>query len=164
MKFDIRKFLEIVGQVGPVVLAAVPGGAKIAPVIPKVIEAIGEAEKIKGASGAEKKQHVMNVVNTAVAIANTTGKVKLDAGDVAAITSTGIDTVIATVKVIADAKPDESASADVEAQGSAAAATELAGQAAAPPAPAKSGNPATTATPGDLGGGHATHGHGSADD
>ena len=163
MKFDLKKFLAVVGQVGPVILAAVPGGEKIGAVIPKVVQAIGEAEQIKGASGAEKKQHVLNVVNTATAIANTTGKVKLDAAAVAAITSTGIDLVISTVKEIEKAKPDTSASADVAELSSAAAATELAAEAAAPPAPASSGNPATTATPGDLGGGHATHGHGSSD-
>ena len=171
MKFDLKKFLAVVGQVGPVVLAAVPGGEKIGAMIPKVVEAIGEAEKIKGASGAEKKRHVMNVVNTAVSIANTTGKVKLDAAEVAAVTSAGIDTVIATVKVIEQAKPDKAASTDVEPAGSAAEATERAAAAGKPATPATApgaqpdaGNPGTTATPGATGGGHAVHGHGSADD
>ena len=33
MKFDFHKFLTIVGQLGPVVLLAVPGGAAIAPLV-----------------------------------------------------------------------------------------------------------------------------------
>lgn len=154
MKFDLRKFLEVVGQVGPVVMAAVPGGQKIAPIIPKVIQAIGEAEKIKGATGAAKKEHVLNVVRSSVEVANATGRVKLDAGDVEAIASQGIDTVIATVHVIEGAKVDKT--------GGASSSSTAAGMAAGTASSLPGVDTATRAS--DLPGGHATHGHGSADD
>jgi len=160
MKFDFHKFLAVVNQIGPVVLAAVPGGEKIGPLIPKVVAAIGEAEQIKGASGADKKRHVMNVFNTAVGIANSTGKVKIDAAGAAAAASTGIDTVIQTVNVIKDAKPDEGAPTAVE--GSAEEIAAAHATATAPPA--SSSVPAVDAnTSSNLGDGHATHGHGSGD-
>lgn len=104
MKFDFHKFLAVVSQVGPMVLGAVPGGEKIAPLIPTITHAITEAEAIKGASGAEKKAHVLAVVAAGVATANATGKVTLDPTEVEQIASTGVDAVIGTVHVIAGAK------------------------------------------------------------
>jgi len=105
MKFDFRKFLAVVGAVGPMVLTMVPGAGVIAPLIPVIIHAIGEAEAIKGATASEKKQHVLAVVEAGVASANATGKVKLDLAEVLEVSSTGIDTVIGTVNIIAKAKP-----------------------------------------------------------
>lgn len=104
MKFDLHKFLTIVGSVGPLVLLAVPGAGAIAPLIPTIIGAIGEAEAIKGATAAQKKAHVLNVVAAGVATANATGKVTLNPTDVAAVASDGIDAVIGTVHVIEGAK------------------------------------------------------------
>lgn len=150
MKFNLHKFLEVVGQIGPVVLAAVPGGEKIAPLIPKIVHAIGEAEAIKGATGTEKKARVLNVAHEAAAIASATGKVKMDPAEVEAIVSAGVDAVIGTVHVIDGAKPDRTSAAGV-----------LSGL-TTPPAPASV--PAIDGPrASDLEGGHATHGHGSAD-
>ncbi len=105
MKFDFHKFLNIVGGVGPLVLMAIPGGGVIAPLVPVIIHAIGEAEAIKGATAAQKKAHVLAIVEASVATANSTGKVKLDLPEVLAVSSTGIDTVIGTVNIITAAKP-----------------------------------------------------------
>ena len=105
MKFDWHALLGTVRQVGPIILAATPAGKKIPPdLIPNIVDAIGEAGAIKGASGEEKKAHVMAAIDKAVAVANETGKVKLDADEIKAVASTGIDNVVATVKIIHGAK------------------------------------------------------------
>lgn len=103
MKFHLHAFLDLVGKLAPVVLSAVPGGDKIAPLIPVITHAVTEAEQIKGASGADKKAHVLNVVDAAVTTLNATGKVKLDPAEVQAISANGIDAVIGAVHVVADA-------------------------------------------------------------
>lgn len=108
-KFDFAKFMAIVGLVGPGVLMLVPGGEKVAPLVPVIIGAIGEAQQIKGATGAEKKAHVLKIVAASVAVANTTGKVKLDDAEVATATGLGIDAVISTVHVIQGAKVQQAA-------------------------------------------------------
>jgi hypothetical protein len=101
MKFDFHKFLAVLRQVGPIVLASVPGGDKIpTDLIPTIVDAVGEAEQIKGASGEEKKAHVMAIVAAGVKTANATGKVHLDADEVAAVASHGVDAVVGTVKVV----------------------------------------------------------------
>lgn len=131
MKFDFHRFLEVVKFVGPAVLAATPGAQRIPlDMIPTIVDAIGEAQAIKGASGSDRKAHVMKVIDGAVHVSNETGKVKLDAGEIKTVAGAGIDNVIATVKIIHGAKVVDPGSA-----------------------------PSTLAT----GDGHATHGHGSAD-
>jgi hypothetical protein len=103
-KFDLTKFLMIVNGVGPLLLLAVPGGEKIAPLIPVITYAIGEAEQIKGATGEQKKAHVLDITNAAVLTLNATGKVKLDPAEVAKVAGSGIDTVIGTVHLIEGGK------------------------------------------------------------
>ena len=164
MKFDLKKFVAVVSQVGPVVLAMVPGGDKIAPVIPKIVDGIKEAEAMKGASGADKKRHVLNIVEQAVGVANTTGKVSISADQVKSIASQGIDAVVATVHVIEGAKVTKGATA--------------AGAVGAIPGGVPNTSPAAAGVEGagtsilgvdthtrasDLGDGRATHGHGSSD-
>jgi hypothetical protein len=104
MKFDFHKFVAIVSQLGPLVLAAVPGGEKIAPLIPVITGAIAEAEQIAGATGAEKKAHVMAIVKAGVETANATGKVTIDLATVQQAADGGIDAVLNTVKAIEGAK------------------------------------------------------------
>lgn len=96
----LGKFKSLVRLLGPVVLSAVPGGEKIAPHLDTVLGAIEEAEQIKGASGAEKKAHVLAIVSAGVAEANATGKVKLDVADVQVIAAHAIDAVIGSVKAV----------------------------------------------------------------
>jgi len=103
-KFDMHKFLAVLGAVGPLVLALVPGSEKIATVIPVILTGIAEAEAIKGATGAEKKAHVLEIVAAGVAVANATGKVILVPAEVTEVASHGIDTVIGTIHVVEGAK------------------------------------------------------------
>lgn len=104
MKFNLTKFLGIVNALAPVVLLAVPGGAVIAPIVPVIVNAITEAEQISGASGPEKKAHVLNIVDAAVVTANATGKVHINPTEAADAASHGIDAVIGAVAVIEGAK------------------------------------------------------------
>lgn len=153
MRFNLKKFIEIVSTVGPVVLATIPGGDKIAPVIPKIVDGINAAEAIKGASGADKKKHVLEIVENAIGIANQTGKVSISTEDAKAIASQGIDTVVATVHVIEGAKVTRTDGKSSTTTGAAAAAGASSSLPGVDTAPRSS----------DLPGGHATHGHGSSD-
>lgn len=103
-KFDWKKFGQVVAMVAPVVLIAVPGGQVLAPLVPVFTHAITEAEQMKGATGAEKKAHVMSIVQAAVTIANSSGKVTLDQAAVEQAASHGVDAVIGTVKIIEGSK------------------------------------------------------------
>jgi hypothetical protein len=104
MKFNLHKFIDVVKFIAPVVLLAVPGGAAIAPLIPVITHAITEAEQMKGASGAEKKKHVLEITAASVTTLNASGKVHLNPAEVAQVASDGIDAVIGTVHVIEGAK------------------------------------------------------------
>jgi hypothetical protein len=103
MKFNLSRFIEIVDRVGPSVLAVVPGGDKIAPLIPKIVHGIKEAQAIKGASGPEKKEHVLNALTDGADVAAAAG-VQISSEEVTAIASRGIDTVIEAVHVVEGAK------------------------------------------------------------
>jgi hypothetical protein len=109
MGFDFKRFLDLLKALGPAVLPAVlplvPGGAKLAPFIPTITSAIGEAEQIKGASSVEKKQHVLNVVADAVTAVNATGKAKFDHAEANAAASAGVDAVVAAINAVEKSKP-----------------------------------------------------------
>jgi hypothetical protein len=151
MKFHFDRFVEIVDRLGPVVLAVVPGGDKIAPLVPTIVHGIKEAQAMKGASGAEKKRHVLNAITDGADVAAAAG-VHVSSEEIAAIASRGIDTVVEAVHVVEGAKatrPDEVSS--TPAPTSALAGGSLPGV-------------DTAARSSDLPGGRATHGHGSGDD
>lgn len=99
MKFHLDAFVSAVKKLAPVILLAVPGGEKIAPHVDRITDAIIEAEQIKGASGAEKKAHVLSIVQAGVDEANANGA-HLDPGAVGAVASHGIDAVIGSVKLV----------------------------------------------------------------
>lgn len=100
MKIHFGKFKSLVRVLGPMVLASVPGGDKIAQHVDVVLGAIEEAEAMKGASGADKKAHVLAIVAAGVQEANASGKVHLDPAAAQAIASHGADAIIATVNAI----------------------------------------------------------------
>jgi hypothetical protein len=75
MGFPFAKFFDIVKLVAPIILVAVPGGAALAPLASTIIQGIGDAEQLPGATSAAKKAYVMTLVNdtgTAIAQANPT--------------------------------------------------------------------------------------------
>ncbi len=150
MKFHLDRFIEIVDRIGLPVLSVVPGGDKIAPLVPKILAGIKEAQAIRGASGEEKKKHVLAIVVTGADVANATGKVKISATELEAIASKGIDTVVEAVHVVEGAK----ATRPGEVSSTSTAAADTAGT-----VPAVDAGSAASS----IGDGHASHGHGSAD-
>jgi hypothetical protein len=102
--FNLDQFLAVVSLIAPVLLMAVPGGAGIAVLIPTIVNAIKEAEQIQGATGPEKKAHVLAIVMAAVAVANATGSVKLNPEEVNTVAGYAIDVVIGTIHIIEGAK------------------------------------------------------------
>lgn len=106
MKINFKKFGHLVLQVAPLVLANVKGGDKLAPFVPVITHAITEAEAIPGASGEQKKAHVLNSVADAVTVLNATGKVALDPAEVQSIASDGIDLTVKIVKDVHQLQPE----------------------------------------------------------
>ena len=98
MSPKVKSFLKILAQVGPLALALHPATAKYAP---KIIELVGAAEKLPGASGPDKKAFVMAALAPLV-LAAATKKVKgFEQPDLALTTiSAAIDTTIGVVGIL----------------------------------------------------------------
>ena len=98
---SMPKWLEILKNVGPIAIAAtVPGGAAIAPL---VIAAIKSAEAIKGATGAEKKAHALEIVQAGAQVAaNYTDKIA--PAEVTVTASAAIDAAVGATNIIHRAK------------------------------------------------------------
>ena len=100
MGFDWRKFIGILAGVGPILLAAVPGGAALAPLAPLILQAIGHAEQMRGASGPSKKQYVLKVVADAASGTNLIKPGTIDEGLVTEAAGHAIDAVITSLNAI----------------------------------------------------------------
>lgn len=101
-----HKFADIAKVVAPVVLSVVPG---VPPVLGPIIgHAIGEAEQIKG-SGADKKAHVLAVVNDALQTAQAAGKPIGDPNVIVPAVSAATDAVVASVNAVKAAHPPAAA-------------------------------------------------------
>lgn len=95
------RWLEILKSIGPMIIATtVPNGALIAPAI---VQAIQEAESIKGATGQQKLAHVVNIATSAAQIAKASG-VKIDPADVQHAASAAISATVDVVNIIDKAK------------------------------------------------------------
>ena len=93
------KWLDLLKAIGPAVVAAVvPGGPVLAPII---VSAIAEAEHIKGATGAEKKAHALNLVAAGAAGVNAVAnKVVIDPSQAVAAAASGIDSVVGAINAV----------------------------------------------------------------
>lgn len=100
MKFDLNKTLILINALAPIALANVKGGEKVTPFLAPITAGIVAAEQMKGATGAEKKAHVLAIASAAVATANASGKTAIDVHVVTEAASAGIDATIAAVKAI----------------------------------------------------------------
>ena len=99
MGFDWGRFLDVLKVVGPIALSAV--NPVLGPVASVIVHAIGEAQQIDGATGPEKKAHVMNIADAAVVAYNgAAGKVVLDPAAVHEAADEGVDTVYAAIHVL----------------------------------------------------------------
>ena len=100
----MNKWLELVKLLAPIIVAStVPGGAVLGPLI---AHGISEAEKMKGATGSEKKAHVLNLVSDGVAGINTAkGQEVLDPSATVDAASKAIDTTVAVVNLVNQQAP-----------------------------------------------------------
>lgn len=101
----MNKWLSLLNVLAPIVLVTVPGGAAFAPLVSTVIHGISEAQQIAGASGPEKKAHVLALVQDSVNVSNVAaaaaGKaVPFDPAAINATASVAIDAVVSTVNAV----------------------------------------------------------------
>lgn len=100
-----RRFADISKIVAPVVLSVIPG---VPPVLGPIIgHAINEAEALPDATSAEKKAHVLNVVNDALLTADAIGKPIGDPNVIVPAVSQATDAVVASVNAIKAAHPSD---------------------------------------------------------
>jgi hypothetical protein len=105
MGFPWRKFATIAKVIAPVVLSTIPS---VPPVLgPLVSHAIMEAEGVPGATGADKKAHVLAILNDALVTAAALGKPIGNPVVIVPAVSQGVDAVITTIKAIQLAHPPE---------------------------------------------------------
>src|SRR5438093_987275 len=84
-------WLELVKQLAPVVLGAIPQIPK--PLIPDIVDGIHEAEGLTKATGAEKKAHALGLVGDAITGVNAAkGHTVIDPHVVTDVVGQGIDT------------------------------------------------------------------------
>jgi hypothetical protein len=98
MKLDWKTLVSVLG---PAILANVPHADKLAPLVPTIVHGIGEAEGLKGASGEEKKAHVLALVADAVTGINSAkGHTVVSPDGLATVAGSGIDTVIGAINLV----------------------------------------------------------------
>lgn len=94
---DIGKWLRIAGQFAPQILLLTP----LAPIAGQVSVAIQEAEKIPGASGQEKLDHVVKIAQQAASANNAVDtNVQIDPAMIPTATADAVKTVVDTVNGI----------------------------------------------------------------
>lgn len=103
-KFDLHKFLGLVQVFAPLVLSQVKGGEKIVAIIPDITNGIISAEQIRGATSEQKKAHVMEIVEHAVAVNNATNSTKFNVDEVKTVADNGIDAVVGTINIVEGTK------------------------------------------------------------
>lgn len=96
---SLPKWLSIAFQFAPMVLGVIPATA---PIAATVADAIGAAQMIEGATGAQKKAYVMQIAADAVASANAKGAT-LNVSETLAAASQGVDTAVAVINAVHDA-------------------------------------------------------------
>ncbi len=93
------KWLSLIGNLAPFVLAAIPGVPPV--LIPAIVHGIQTAEQIPGASGAQKKAAVLDLVATGLTTTNSiAGSQKIDASATLAAVSSGIDATVNAVNAV----------------------------------------------------------------
>lgn len=102
----MNRWLDLLKTLGPIIIATtVPNGALIAPAIVRGIE---EAEKIKGASGAEKLAHVVEIAKASAAVAQASG-VNIDPVEVETAAHEAISATVDVVNIVNKVKADKAA-------------------------------------------------------
>jgi hypothetical protein len=101
MKLDWKTLAAVLG---PALLANVPHADKIAPYVPNIVDGIAEAQLIKGATGPDKRAHVLNILADAASSANLAkGHVAVDPSELQLVGGAAIDTVVGALKIVHNA-------------------------------------------------------------
>ena len=102
----LSKFAELAKVLVPVVLPLV--NPKLSPLSQNITQGIIEAEGIKGASGPDKLQHVLNIAaNTAQGINSTAGHVVVDPSGLTQSVALGVNAAIAAINAVHQHAPSE---------------------------------------------------------
>lgn len=95
----MKKWLSLALKLAPIVLAGVPGIPVV--LVPLIAEAITDAEQIAGASGTEKKKHVLETVTAGIVVVNRAkGTQVMDPAVVTSVVSPAIDTTIGVINAV----------------------------------------------------------------
>lgn len=95
---DFKKWLRAITQLAPIILplAGVPPQ-----LVPLVLHGMVVAEHLPGATGAEKKMYVMDLIQTGAATTNAAvGHTLIDPDQVTEAVSAGIDATVKTVNLV----------------------------------------------------------------
>lgn len=92
------KWLMLAQSMLPVILSFIPQLPAV--LVPVIVQGIQEAEQMKG-SGAEKKQHVVNLAHLAIQTINTTKGREVISPAVITVVDRAIDTAISIVNLVA---------------------------------------------------------------
>ena len=105
MKFDFDDFMRLAVAFTPLLTAtaaSVPGGQKVAPLVPAIIGAMIAVEQLTDSDdqpipGAQKKALVQQIVSATVQVTNATSKVQIDPVAAHDVADNGIDAVIGAI-------------------------------------------------------------------
>lgn len=93
----MNRWLTLVTGMLPVIFTFIPKLPAV--LVPVIIQGIQEAEQIKGATGAQKKDHVMALVHLAIQTINAAKKRDVIGADALAVIDRAIDTGISVVNL-----------------------------------------------------------------
>lgn len=93
-------WLALAAQIAPLILSFIPLLQRHPAIIPAVAQGIQIAEGIPGASGSDKKNAVVGLVNAGIAAANVERPGTIDQASTAAAVSAGIDATVAAINAI----------------------------------------------------------------
>jgi hypothetical protein len=94
----MTKWLHLIEQLAPLVFMATP----LAPLVPFIVIGIREAEQLKGATGAEKLAHAVEITHATIAGVNAqAGKVVIDPVGADDALKHGISTAVDLAKLLA---------------------------------------------------------------
>jgi hypothetical protein len=100
MGFSFSQFVSLLTTIAPVVLLAVPGGGLIAPLMPLIVQGIADAHTLPGASGADKKAYVLQLVADATQATALIKPGTIDPALALQAASHGIDAVITSINAV----------------------------------------------------------------
>jgi hypothetical protein len=93
------KWFQLAQSMLPLILSFIPQLPAV--LVPVIVQGIQEAEQMTGASGADKKQHVVALVHLAIQTINATKGREVISPAVITVVDRAIDTAISIVNLVA---------------------------------------------------------------